>query len=151
MIPRHDDPLKLFHDWRRDARGDGGMWLPAVRRGVRQAARRSGSSGRVEGPVARVDRAQSEAYFRARPRGSQISAAASHQSAVLDDRATLLERVAELRRRCGDEPLPCSETYRLVPELMEFWEGKADRLHERLCYERLEGDPPRWRSFELEP
>ncbi len=109
---------------------------------------------RVEGPVTRVERAMSEEYFRARSRGSQLSAATSHQSAVLDNRATLLARVAELRRRYEGQSVPCPETwggYRLVPETMEFWEGRADRLHERLCYERAPGEPARWRSFGREP
>jgi pyridoxamine 5'-phosphate oxidase len=109
---------------------------------------------RVEGPVTRVDRALSEAYFAARSRGSQLSATASRQSAVLEDRATLVARVAELSQRYRGQSVPCPETwggYRLLPEVIEFWEGRTDRLHERLCYERSPGEPERWRSFGREP
>ena len=106
---------------------------------------------RVEGPVRRIPREESEAYFATRPRGSRIGAWASHQSAELPDRATLEARYEEYDRMYPgpDVPLPPFwGGYRLVPELMEFWQGKADRLHDRLAFTRTEGG---WSSRRLYP
>jgi len=103
------------------------------------------------GPVARVPRAESEAYFAERPRGSQLAAWASHQSSVLADRAELEARVAEVDARFAGTEVPCPEHwggYRLVPESIELWQGRPDRLHDRLCYERV-GDG--WRIVRLSP
>lgn len=97
---------------------------------------------RIEGLAEKTSEEESFAYFRTRPRGSRIGAWASPQSAVIEDRSELEERVAEFqaRYRGADVPLPPYwGGYRLRPERIEFWQGRADRLHDRFLFTR-EGD-----------
>ena len=106
---------------------------------------------RVEGSVEVVDPAESDAYFKGRPRESQIGAWASDQSATLDSRATLEARVAEVEARFASGLVtrpPFWGGFRIVPSRMEFWYGRPGRLHERLVYERT-GD--RWATSWLYP
>ena len=93
---------------------------------------------RVSGRVSRLSRAASEAYFHTRPRGAQLSALASRQSRVVPSRAILEQAVAELDRLYPDVvPLPRDwGGYALRPAWIEFWENRADRLHDRLRYVR---------------
>jgi pyridoxamine 5'-phosphate oxidase len=107
---------------------------------------------RVEGPVERTSQQESAAYFRTRPPGSQLSAWASPQSRVIPGRAVLDERVAELAagHPDGDIPLPPFwGGYRLVPEVVELWQGRPNRLHDRLRYTRSADG--RWRIERLAP
>ena len=106
---------------------------------------------RVEGPVTLVTEAESDAYFASRSRESRIGAWASHQSAVLKDRETLVSRVDEVTARFagGEVTRPARwGGYRLVPQRMELWQGGAHRLHDRFQYLR-EGDG--WRMERLSP
>lgn len=106
---------------------------------------------RVEGRVEKLPRAMAEAYFRRRPRESQLGALTSRQSQVCASREELDRRYAENAKRFenGDVPLPEDwGGYRLVPEEFEFWQGQVGRLHDRLCYTRAAAG---WKIRRLEP
>jgi pyridoxamine 5'-phosphate oxidase len=106
---------------------------------------------RVEGGVSRIDEAESDAYFQSRPRGSQVGAVASPQSRVISSREALDRRFAEVEQVfAGDDVQrpPIWGGYRIALELVEFWQGRHDRLHDRLRYVR-KGDA--WRRDRLAP
>ncbi|HUA07618.1 MAG TPA: pyridoxamine 5'-phosphate oxidase [Solirubrobacteraceae bacterium] len=111
-----------------------------------------GRQVRIEGPVARTTREESEAYAHSRPRGSQLSALASPQSRPVDGRETLERRVAELSDRYADAEIPLPETwggFRLTPQTFEFWQHRDNRLHDRLRYARAADGS--WRIERLAP
>jgi len=110
-----------------------------------------GRQVRVEGSVARVPSEESDAVFLARPRESRISALASHQSEPLASREQLEERVRELERELEGREVerpPFWGAYRLVPDEVELWQHRANRLHIRFVYRRR-GDG--WEIVELQP
>jgi pyridoxamine 5'-phosphate oxidase len=107
---------------------------------------------RIEGRIERVDAANSDAYFASRPRGSQIGAIASPQSQPLPDRAKLEARVGELTAQYGDTvpPRPAHwGGYRVVPDMIELWQGQPSRLHDRVRYMRTASNE--WTRDRLAP
>jgi pyridoxamine 5'-phosphate oxidase len=112
-----------------------------------------GRQVRIEGPAQRVAPEESARYARTRPRGSQLSAMASAQSRVIASRELLERRVAELAARYEGSELPVPEGwggFRIRPESFEFWQHRADRLHDRLRYTR-EVPSGGWRIERLAP
>lgn len=120
------------------------FWWPPLERQVR-----------IEGRVERLSEEESDAYFRRRPRGSRLGAHASPQSEVIDGRARLEERLEEVAARFEgrDVPRPAHwGGYRVVPAAVEFWQGRASRLHDRLRYRRAgEEDAEDWTLERLAP
>ena len=106
----------------------------------------------IEGAVTKLAREESAAYFDLRPRGSRLGAWASKQSEVVPGRAVLEARMAELEAKHPGENIPLPPNwggYVLAPERIEFWQGRANRLHDRLCYTRLAAGG--WKIERLSP
>jgi len=112
---------------------------------------RDGIQVKIEGSVEPVTSAEADAYFASRPRASQIGAWASLQSQTLESREVLDTRMREVEERFKDQPVPRPPNwsgFRVVPELVEFWYGARYRLHERIRYDRVDGQ---WRKRMLYP
>jgi pyridoxamine 5'-phosphate oxidase len=106
---------------------------------------------RITGAVERTSAEDSEAYFRSRPLGSRLGAWVSHQSVVIPSRAVLEHGLGEVKRRFGDGDVPLPPHwggYRVKPETIEFWQGRENRLHDRIRYVRGSAG---WRIERLAP
>ena len=107
---------------------------------------------RVEGRLEKLPMKESEAYFNSRPRGSQIGAWTSLQSAIIENRNVLERNLASFEKKFENEqviPLPPNwGGYELIPNRFEFWQGNADRLHDRFIYDRMDGS---WAIYRLSP
>ena len=111
---------------------------------------------RIEGTVAKVAERESSAYFASRPRGARLGAWASPQSELVDGRLALEARFAAMEAQYGeagdDIPRPAHwGGYRLAPSMLEFWQGRPSRLHDRIRYRRDPHSPDRWVIERLAP
>lgn len=106
---------------------------------------------RIEGEVELVDKQTSEAYFHSRDRGSQIGAWASRQSEHVNQDSELAERVTYYEKKFKGKDIPLPEFWggwRVKPTYFEFWQGRASRLHDRLCFEKQNNS---WEHFKRHP
>jgi pyridoxamine 5'-phosphate oxidase len=106
---------------------------------------------RVEGPVSRVPEEESDAYYASRPRGSRLGAWASEQSRTAEGRGVLEGRIRDLEAEYEGREVPRPPFwggYRVEPEVVEFWQGRENRLHDRIVYRRKDGG---WEIQRLQP
>ena len=107
---------------------------------------------RVNGAVEKVSREETVKYFHSRPRGSQIGAVASQQSRVIKNHLVLEEEYKKIESQFEGQEIPCPEHwggYRVIPEQFEFWQGRPNRLHDRLRYAKTDSDE--WEIERLSP
>jgi pyridoxamine 5'-phosphate oxidase len=107
---------------------------------------------RIEGKVEQISHEDSEEYFRSRPRPYQLAAAVSNQSRVVPSRKFLIDRFKRLQKILAGQAVPLPKTwggYRLVPDSIEFWQHRENRLHDRLRYQKTKGG--RWILERLAP
>jgi pyridoxamine 5'-phosphate oxidase len=106
---------------------------------------------RIEGKIELVSAAEATAYFHSRPVGSQLGAWASEQSSIIEDRSILEHRLQELTTEYLDQEIPKPPHwggFRVVPQEIEFWQGRPNRLHDRIRYQLVASD---WRIARLAP
>lgn len=107
---------------------------------------------RIEGRVEKVSAAESDEYFHSRPKGSQLGAWASNQSQVVESRQVLERRLEQLKEEYDNKEIPRPPHwggFRVIPDEIEFWQGRPNRLHDRLLYRRGEGGS--WKIQRLSP
>lgn len=105
---------------------------------------------RIEGKIEKISRKESEEYFNLRPLKSRYGALSSNQSEIVKNREVLEKRFSDLEKQFGENP-PTPENwggYKLLPNKFEFWQGRRDRLHDRICYEKVNND---WKIYRLQP
>ena len=102
--------------------------------------------------VKKVSKKKADKYFSTRSRKSQIGAWASNQSSVLKDRKTLLKRFKIIQKRFENKDIPRPifwSGYEIKPFLIEFWQGRENRLHDRIIYKKI--NQKRWKKYRLNP
>lgn len=107
---------------------------------------------RIEGTIEKLSKEDSEAYFHTRPKGSQIGAVASPQSQEIDDRKALEARFEQLNAEYAEKDVPKPSYwggYILKPRVVEFWQGRRSRLHDRIVYKKV--DNKNWKKVRLAP
>ncbi len=105
---------------------------------------------RIEGKIETISKEESQNYFNLRPLKSRYGALASNQSEAVENREILENKFAELEKTFGENP-PMPENwggYKLIPNKFEFWQGRRDRLHDRICYEKVNEN---WKIYRLQP
>ena len=105
----------------------------------------------IQGKTERVSKTESLTYFLSRPTGSQLGAWVSHQSQVISSRSILEMKLAEMKQKFKDGKIPLPDFwggYRIIPHSIEFWQGRASRLHDRIRYDLVEGS---WQIRRLAP
>ncbi|MBV6644617.1 MAG: pyridoxamine 5'-phosphate oxidase [Cyclobacteriaceae bacterium] len=105
----------------------------------------------VTGRAQKVSKAQSLKYFTSRPKGSQLGAWVSHQSEVISTRSLLEAKLDEMKRKFKEGEIPLPDFwggYRVIPDSIEFWQGRQNRLHDRIFYELADGN---WNKSRLSP
>lgn len=106
---------------------------------------------RIEGKIEKVKAAISDSYFKTRPHGSQFGAAVSPQSEIISDRKFLEDKIKEAEKKYSDSEIPRPQHwggYILIPDYFEFWQGRENRLHDRICYQPENNG---WKKFRLAP
>ncbi len=109
---------------------------------------------RIQGNATKTSREQSEAYFGKRPRDSQLGALASQQSAEVESRSWLEDRMTDLSNSLRNKDVPCPENwggYSVSPNMIEFWQGRESRLHDRIVYRGRAGQGSGWELVRLSP
>lgn len=106
---------------------------------------------RIEGRVEKIAAEESDSYYNSRPLLSRLGALASAQSQPVDSRETLEQRFAQVKEQYGEHPVRPAHWggYRLVPEVIEFWQGRSSRMHDRVCYRRSADGS--WQIQRLQP
>lgn len=110
-----------------------------------------GRQVRMEGCVSKTSYDVSETYFHSRPRGAQLGAAVSQQSSAIQSRQQLQDARDQLDKDLVDQPVPLPTNwggYQLAPTKVEFWQGRLDRLHDRVIYQQADGG---WQRFRISP
>jgi pyridoxamine 5'-phosphate oxidase len=108
---------------------------------------------RIEGLTEKVSEKESDVYFKSRPRESQLGAWVSEQSTEIPNRDVLVENFWKLKNKFEDKSIPRPDFwggYRIIPEMVEFWQGRPNRLHDRIRYIKSE-DKNTWERVRLAP
>ena len=106
---------------------------------------------RIEGRIEKISKETSKKYFSSRPRESRIGAWVSAQSSVIPNREYLENKFDELKEKFGNEEIPLPDYwggYKVIPNYFEFWQGRENRFHDRICYKK---ENEEWKIFRLAP
>ena len=110
-----------------------------------------GRQVRINGVVEKLSRKESTEYFHSRPKGSQVAASVSSQSQEIENREAFINRWQKSLKDLEDKEVPCPDNwggYRVIPKEFEFWQGRPNRLHDRICYSL---DKKSWKKVRRQP